>query len=88
MNTRIMAVALVVVGLIGVRIASGDTVDLVRIVPLSSSPEDEPWAGTSTIIIIGEKYFSLPFLGILTVHEFGHYFTARYHKVKTTLPFL
>ncbi len=32
-------------------------------------------------------YFSIPFLGILTVHEFGHYLTARYHKVKVTLPY-
>jgi len=32
-------------------------------------------------------HFSLPFLGILTVHEFGHYFTAKYHKIKVTLPY-
>ena len=32
-------------------------------------------------------YFSLPFLGILTVHEFGHYITAKVHKVKVTLPY-
>jgi membrane-associated protease RseP (regulator of RpoE activity) len=31
--------------------------------------------------------FSIPFLLILTVHEFGHYFTAMYHKVKATLPY-
>lgn len=31
--------------------------------------------------------FSIPFLGILTVHEFGHYFTARYHKIKVSLPY-
>jgi membrane-associated protease RseP (regulator of RpoE activity) len=31
--------------------------------------------------------FSVPFLLILTVHEFGHYFTARYHKVGATLPY-
>ena len=31
--------------------------------------------------------FSIPFLGILTIHEFGHYFTARYHKIKVTLPY-
>jgi len=31
--------------------------------------------------------FSIPFLGILTVHEFGHYFTARYYKIRTTLPY-
>ncbi|MFC6998019.1 site-2 protease family protein [Rufibacter roseus] len=31
--------------------------------------------------------FSLSFLGVLTVHEFGHYFTARYYKIKVTLPY-
>lgn len=31
--------------------------------------------------------FSVPFLLILTVHEFGHYFTALYHKVKSSLPY-
>ena len=31
--------------------------------------------------------FSIPFLLILTVHEFGHYFTARYHKINVTLPY-
>lgn len=31
--------------------------------------------------------FSIPFLLILTFHEFGHYFTAQYHKVKVSLPF-
>lgn len=31
--------------------------------------------------------FSIPFLLILTVHEFGHYFTAVYHKVKSSLPY-
>lgn len=32
-------------------------------------------------------HFSIPFLLILTVHEFGHYFTARYHKINVTLPY-
>lgn len=31
--------------------------------------------------------FSVPFLLILTVHEFGHYFVAKYHKIKVTLPY-
>ena len=31
--------------------------------------------------------FSGPFLCILTVHEFGHYFTARWHKVRVSLPY-
>ena len=29
--------------------------------------------------------FSIPFLMFLTFHEFGHYFMARYHKIKVTL---
>jgi membrane-associated protease RseP (regulator of RpoE activity) len=32
-------------------------------------------------------YFSIPFIGILTIHEFGHYFTARYYNIKVTLPY-
>ncbi len=31
--------------------------------------------------------FSIPLLLILTVHEFGHYFTARFNKVKASLPY-
>jgi len=31
--------------------------------------------------------FSVPLLLILTTHEFGHYFTARYHRVRTSLPY-
>ena len=36
--------------------------------------------------LMGMQY-SLPFLFILSVHEFGHYFTARYHRVDTSLPY-
>jgi membrane-associated protease RseP (regulator of RpoE activity) len=32
-------------------------------------------------------WFSIPLLTILTAHEFGHYFTALYHRVKTSLPY-
>ena len=31
--------------------------------------------------------FAVSLLGFLTVHEFGHYFAARYHRVKTSLPY-
>jgi Zn-dependent protease len=31
--------------------------------------------------------YALAFLGVLTVHEFGHYFVARYNKVRTSLPY-
>lgn len=32
-------------------------------------------------------WFALPFLGVLTVHEFGHYFTARANRVRSSLPY-
>ena len=31
--------------------------------------------------------FAVPFLGVLTVHEFGHYFVARANRVRTSLPY-
>jgi membrane-associated protease RseP (regulator of RpoE activity) len=31
--------------------------------------------------------YSVSLLAILAAHEFGHYFAARYHNVKTTLPY-
>ncbi len=31
--------------------------------------------------------YSICFLSILTAHEFGHYFVAIYHRVKTSLPY-
>jgi membrane-associated protease RseP (regulator of RpoE activity) len=36
---------------------------------------------------VGGMEFSIPFLLILTVHEFGHYFMAMYHKVRSSLPY-
>ncbi len=37
-------------------------------------------------LMIGLPY-SLSALFILATHEFGHYFAAKYHKVKATLPY-
>lgn len=37
-------------------------------------------------IIYGWKY-SLSVLAVLTAHEFGHYFAARYHQISATLPY-
>ena len=31
--------------------------------------------------------FSIPFLTVLTVHEFGHYFVAKANRVRVTLPY-
>ncbi len=35
----------------------------------------------------GALYFTLPLLLILGTHEMGHYFMARYHNIKASLPF-
>ena len=46
------------------------------------------WAGTmSESELMAGLYFSLPFLGVLTVHEFGHYFTAKRYRANVTLPY-
>lgn len=38
-------------------------------------------------IVVRGWPFALTLLGILTAHEFGHYFAARYHKLAVTLPY-
>ncbi len=54
------------------------------------------WTGKGTIMdwdnfsledFLYGFYFSVPFLSILTVHEFGHYLTAKWYKIKVTLPY-
>jgi len=37
-------------------------------------------------VVDGIRY-AVPLLGFLTVHEFGHYFAARHHRVRTSLPY-
>lgn len=43
--------------------------------------------GLTTAEILNGFHYSVPFLLILSVHEFGHYLTARYHDLKVTLPY-
>lgn len=51
-------------------------------------PQGFDWTGTFTWAeFLGGLYFSIPFLGVLTVHEFGHYFTARYYRTNVSLPY-
>ena len=53
------------------------------------------WAYSRSVYMEGYSWedfkhglgFSMPLLLILTVHEFGHYFMAMYHKVKASLPY-
>jgi membrane-associated protease RseP (regulator of RpoE activity) len=37
--------------------------------------------------VVSGLYFAGPFLTILAVHEFGHYFTARHNRIKVSLPY-
>ncbi|NQV74394.1 site-2 protease family protein [bacterium] len=51
-----------------------------------------PWFSMGSIVvsapfIIDGLLFSCSLLLFLTVHEFGHYFAARRHRVSTSLPF-
>jgi len=39
------------------------------------------------LMFYGLIFFAVPLLLILGVHEFGHYFMAKYHKVNASLPF-
>ena len=54
--------------------AQGETVSLLLF--------SVPWGW----VLDGLRY-AIPLLGFLTVHEFGHYFAARYHRVNTSLPY-
>jgi len=53
------------------------------------------WTHGKSVLVSGftwqDFYSGLPysicFLSILTAHEFGHYFTAIYHRVRTSLPY-
>lgn len=38
-------------------------------------------------LAVGGLWFSVPFLGFLTAHEFGHYFAARWHGLRPSLPY-
>ncbi|OOG77099.1 site-2 protease family protein [Algoriphagus sp. A40] len=56
------------------------------------------WVYGKSVIASGESFmtweyflksmaFSIPFVGILLVHELGHFFTSIYHKVKCSMPY-
>ena len=49
-----------------------------------------PWrwlAGHPNLFVTGWT-FSLALLGILLIHEFGHYIACKVHRIKTTLPWV
>ena len=67
--------------LAGVQLVRSGPVDWLALDVLQL-PAAERWAQLSWGLL-----YAGPFLGVLAVHEFGHYFTARYNKVRTSLPF-
>jgi Zn-dependent protease len=67
--------------LAGVQLVRSGPVDWLAL-DVFQLPAAERW----TQVGLGLLYAG-PFLGVLAVHEFGHYFTARYNKVRTSLPF-
>lgn len=56
------------------------------------------WVYGKSVMVDGDSFltweyflkstaFSIPFIGVLFIHELGHLFTSIYHKVKCNLPF-
>ncbi len=72
LHVSLFLVTFITTTLAGAEWATGKTVDM----------EGFSWADFAS----GLPY-SISFLFILTVHEFGHYFTAVYYRVRTTLPY-
>ena len=55
---------------------------------LVTDANDIEWGGRLTgAQLLDGLWFSGPFLLILTVHEFGHFLTARAHRVRTSWPY-
>ena len=44
------------------------------------------WLASHPELFITGWTFSTALLGILLIHEFGHYFACRWHKIRATLP--
>jgi membrane-associated protease RseP (regulator of RpoE activity) len=47
-----------------------------------------PWLADHPELFVTGWAFSFSLLGILLIHEFGHYFACRWHKIRATLPWV
>ena len=47
-----------------------------------------PWLADHPELFVTGWAFSFSLLGILLIHEFGHYFACRWHKIQATLPWV
>ena len=80
LHIGLFVLTLLTTTLAGVELTRGD----LGLLPLGfggfpAAPQPAEWARG--------LWFALPFLGVLTVHEFGHYFVARANRVRATLPY-
>jgi membrane-associated protease RseP (regulator of RpoE activity) len=46
------------------------------------------WLAAHPELFVTGWAFSLALLGILLIHEFGHYFACRWHRIRATLPWV
>ena len=56
---------------------------------LFTSNQQFDWSQIFTLrnLLNGWFFFSLPLMSILGIHELGHYFASKKHRVKTSLPY-
>ncbi len=47
-----------------------------------------PWLTDHPELFVTGWTFSFSLIGILLIHEFGHYFACRWHKIRATLPWV
>jgi len=78
-RTRLIQLGLFILTLISTTLAGAEW--------MSGRLVIDPVNGLSWPAIFAGLHYSLPFLGILTIHEFGHYITARLKRVQVTLPY-
>ncbi len=76
--------ALLFVATLGTTIAAGGW--LAGRTLLYGGDSYDAWIHSPYFWLDGLRY-ALSLLGFLTVHEFGHYFAARYHRINTSLPY-
>lgn len=77
---------LFILTLVSTVIAGGQWVGRLLLYDVGDTPSFWALITNSTFLLDGFK-FGGSLLLFLTVHEFGHYFAARYHGIKTSLPY-
>ncbi len=63
------------------------TTTLIGMVLAGVTPEEMSTLSDNSVLLLEGLPYSLTLLAVLGCHEFGHFFAARWHKVRTTLPY-